>query len=341
MTLKHRELVLFFRSLSTFMQSGIPLLRSLECLAQQGESANLRQSCHQLAGELLKGNSLSAAIGRQQLCPEFAVQLLRCAERSGQLAAVLERLALHYVEQYRRRARLRAALTYPLIMLVVSLAMAVLIPTLVLKDLLRSFESQGALPWPTLVLVLIGKLASSPWFWLFLVAGVVLLVRAAPGWERWKRPVHTVLAYAPGSRNFYRCHLHIQFLTSLALQLRAGLPLLGSLREALDSSGSPLLDDSRAQVLTAVMDGMPLSQALLKEPLLGESLSRFLEAGEETGRLDAVLEWMSRMTADKLEYLQDGLMSLLEPFILLVMGIVAGVVTVGTLLPTFQILDQL
>ena len=194
---------------------------------------------------------------------------------------------------------------------------------------------------PTLVLVLIGKLASSPWFWLFLVAGVVLLVRAAPGWERWKRPVHTVLAYAPGSRNFYRCHLHIQFLTSLALQLRAGLPLLGSLREALDSSGSPLLDDSRAQVLTAVMDGMPLSQALLKEPLLGESLSRFLEAGEETGRLDAVLEWMARMTADKLEYLQDGLMSLLEPFILLVMGIVAGVVTVGTLLPTFQILDQL
>jgi len=341
MTLKPRELVLLFRSLSTFMQSGIPLLRSLECLAQQGETENLRQASHQLADELLKGSALSAAFTRHQLCPEFAVQLLRCAERSGQLAAIMERLAGHYLEQYTRRARLRAALTYPLIMLVVSLAMAVLIPTLVLKDLLRSFESQGALPWPTALLVLIGRLASSPWFWLGLLVATVLLVRAAPGWERWKRPAHTFLAHAPGLGNFYRCHVHIQFLTCLAIQLRAGLPLLGALREAIDSPGSPLLDDSRALVLTAVMDGLPLSQALLKEPLLGDSLSRYLEAGEETGRLDVVLEWMARMTQDKLEYLQDGLMSLLEPFILLVMGIVAGVVTTGTLLPTFQVLDQL
>jgi type II secretory pathway component PulF len=336
-----KEQVFLFRSLSTFMQSGIPLLRSLECLAQQGESAAVRQASDHLAGELLIGSSLSAALAKHEVCADFAVQLLRCAERSGQLAAIMERLALHYVEQYARRARLRAALTYPLIMLVASLAMAILVPTVLLKDLLHSFESDGNLPWPTWVLVVTGELASSAWFWLLLAGALGLLARSQSFWERWKLPLHTLLAHLPGASSFYRGHLQIQFVTCLALQLRAGLPLLSSLRQAIDSTGSPLLDASRAQILTAVMDGTPLSEALLLEPLLSENLSILLEAGEEIGRVGSVLEWTASLTRARLEYLQDNLITLLEPLILLIMGIVVGVVTTGTLLPTFKVLDQL
>ena len=334
------EQISFFRSLATFMKAGIPLLRSLECLERQGESAPLREACGQLARELMSGQSFSSACARAEVAPEFAYQLLRCAEISGQLVAVLERLAQYYSDWHARQARLKVTLTYPMMLAGVCQVMAVVVPTVVLKDLLHSFQMEGNLPWPTALLLWSGQISSSPWFWLILVLLGVVLWRS-PWPARWRLPLHQLLASVPGVRNLYLAHLQIRFLTCLSLQLRVGVPLLAALRLSLEATGSPLLEDARARIVTAVMDGEPLSQALLQEPLLGDSLSRLLEAGEEIGQVARVLEWMAEMTRDKLDYLQDMLLSLLEPMILMVMGVVVGVITCGTLMPTLKVLDKL
>jgi len=329
--------VSFFRTMATFLQSGIPLLHGLNSLAEQGEGP-LRDYCRQLHKALLRGNPFSESCRKLGGFSPIVLHMLLCAERSGQLAEVLATLAQFLEDSHSRRQHLIQAMVYPMVVLSACLALAVVLPTFVLRDQLQAYVAQGPLPLPTQLLVWVGDAARSPFPWVALLLGILALpslLRRITARE-WGF-LHRLLLNNPVTRRLYCARQEVTLATTLQMQLRAGVPLLEALQGSLEACDSPLIEV--AAVLEKARQGQTLAQTMRGLPGLGRSFCPLLVAGEETGHAVQTLEWISRSAKLEYDLALDTALRLVEPVMMVLMGLVVGVVTLGTLLPSLRLLE--
>jgi type II secretory pathway component PulF len=316
-----------FRILGIFVQSGIPLLHGLNGLAVQGETPRIRALASRVHEHLLRGNRLSESLARFARFDPLAIPLLRAAESSGRLNHVFKMLATHLEEKRDRINKVRTALVYPAFVLGAGVTMALTVPPLVLRDQLRSYGTKG-LPLPTRLLLFM----SSPWFWIVLALAAAALWRASkiPGWQR----------KVPGARRIYSAGVEVSLATSLALQLEAGVGLLTAVETAIQTCQLPTGPQLTPRVLEALKDGKPLSVALRSVDSLRRPFLYVLAAGEEVGKLVETLKWNSRLA--KIEYDQslDAAVRLMEPVVMMVLGVIVAIIALGSLLPTMRLLQQ-
>lgn len=331
-----------FRCLATFLQSGIPLLHALHALAGQGESPPLRNLCTQLHASLLKGHPLSQAFSQSGRFSPGVLGLLACAEHSGQLTAVLASLSEQLDDSHRRRQRLSQAMIYPCFVLLASALLSILLPAFVLRDHLLGYAQRGPLPWPTQVLVLIGSTARSPWTWAALLLTAALLWRLGnkiPS-RRVHRAWHLLLLRNPLTRRFYEAQMEVNLATTLHLQLQAGLPLLRALKGSLSACQSPLVDEQLTRLLSYASQGDNLASVLERTPGVGRSFCVMVAAGEECGHVSRALAWVARAARLEFECALETMEKLFEPFVLVILGIIVGFVSVACLLPTLSLLNS-
>ena len=336
--------VSFFRSLATFLQAGIPLLHGLYSLGEQGETARLKAFCSELHRLLLRGNALSAGCQKLGGFSPMVQHMLLCAEKSGQLVTVLSHLAEYLEESHARRQRLAQAMVYPAIVLLVCLGMAIVLPTYVLRDQLRSYAAMGPLPWPTQVLVWVGDVASSPWSWAAAVAGAFLLPLAIKFLTRQPRVqawLHRALLGNPITGRLYRSRQEVTLATALQLQLHAGVSLLDALHSSLHACNSPLIDGKAPELIEMVRQGETLAKVFRATPGLGRPFCQMLQAGEESGHVVSALQWVARSAKLDFDLSLDTALRLVEPLVMVLMGLVVGVITLGSLLPSLTMLDKL
>ena len=336
--------VSFFRSMSTFIQSGIPLLHGLHALGQSGESPLLKKFCDALHRHLLKGNPLSEGCVRLSNFAPMVLHMLKSAETSGQLAEVLNQLALYLEESYSRSGRIRTALVYPVIVLCASLVMAVILPTFVLRDQLKSYSTMAELPLPTKILVMIGDIARFPGTWaatLVLLLILPSLSRKVLGHGTVRRFFHSFLCNFSPTRRAYCAWQEVSLASSLGLQLKSGVNLLAALRTSLAVSGSPLVADVSEKILERVRQGDTLSKSLELAPGVSQPFRQLLTAGEESGHIVSALEWIARAAKLDFDHAVDTSIRLIEPMAMLLMGVIVGVVTLGTLLPSLKMMESI
>ena len=335
--------VTFFRSMATFIQAGIPLLHGIHALAQNGESKVLKDFCDALHRLLLKGNPLSEGARRLSNFSPMVLHMLKSAENSGQLAEVLSQLAIYLEESYARQGRIRTALVYPALVLLASLVMAVVLPTFVLRDQLKSYASMSELPIPTKILLWVGDAARFPGTWvalpvlLFLLPGIL---RKLLGDGRVTRFYHRLFWLMGPTTRSYCAWQEVSLASSLGLQLKSGVNLLEALRTSLLVSGSPLLMDVSEPILEKVRQGEALSKALELAPGISKPFRQLLVAGEESGHIVSALEWIARAAKLDFDHAVDTTIRLIEPMAMLLMGVIVGVVTLGTLLPSMKLLEN-
>ncbi len=336
--------VSFFRSMATFMSAGIPLLHGLHALSVQGESKVMREFSQELYAALLRGQSLSEACQRNSPFRPMVVHMLACAERSGQLSTVLNLLSEYLEETHSRRQRLLQALVYPAFVLLLCVLMAVVLPTFILRDQLQSYAHLGDLPWATKALLLVGNLARSGWTW----AALALLLGGFPlAWKkmmanlRFKQSVLRGLLAFPPTRRITMAWHEVSLATTLALQLKSGVSVLEALHSAIRAVGSPLLEGQADRLVGYLRDGETLSFSLSKAPGVGRPFCQMLRAGEESGHVVTALEWLQRNAKLDFDHALETALSLVEPFVMLFLGVVVGIVTLGSLLPSLKLLEQL
>ncbi len=338
------EQVSFFRSMATFIHSGIPLLHGLHALSQSGESPRLKRFCDVLHRYLLKGNPLSEGCHRHSNFSPMVLHMLKSAESSGQLAEVLQQLSIYLEENYARQSRIRSALVYPALVLCASLVMAVVLPTFVLRDQLKSYTSMTELPLPTKILVAVGDVARFPGTWAVAVVLLFLLprlIRMLLGNGRVQRFYHGFfLRFGPTSRA-YCAWQEVSLASSLGLQLKAGVHLLQALSTSLAVSGSPLLAMASPAILDKVRQGETLTRSLAQAPGISHPFRQLLMAGEESGHIVSSLEWIARSAKLEFDHAIDTSIRLIEPMAMLLMGIIVGVVTLGTLLPSLKMMESM
>jgi type II secretion system protein F len=333
------DVVLFTRQLADLVSAGLPLDRALTVLIRQTQSQGLRERLTRVQEEVRAGKPLSEALGLYpREFPRLYVNMVHAGETAGQLGEVLERLAGYLEREITRRSQVVSALTYPAVLVVVAISAVSFLLTFVVPRLSGVLtEMKTALPLPTVILLGITGILTKYWPYLLIgIAGAVLLAQrtlASPtgraAWDAWKLRLPLLgglLSRIVASR----------FVRSLGTMLTGGVPILESLEISRDAAGNVAAAQSVDRIRESIRQGESLAEAMEGTGFFLPVVVHMTAVGEETGRLPAMLV----RTADSLDFEIDSqirrLVTLIEPLIVVVMGVVVGFIVLSILLPIFE-----
>jgi general secretion pathway protein F len=334
------HLTIFTRQFASLARSHVPLLRALHILRDQARHPRMKSLLHDVAEDVRQGQTLSAALGKFPLSfPLLYVNLVRSGESSGTLDAVLERLAEQLERDEMLRARVRAALTYPCFVAVVGAGTVVFLLTFVMPRLSRILEGLGQrLPLATRALLAVADVCSSAWFWggaAVVVAAALLLWRQAGERGRWL--ADRLLLRLPLAGVLVREVEAARFARTFGLQLAHGIPILQAMDVAVPIVSHRVIREQLLRLPEQVRQGRPLSEALQELPdLASPLLVNTVAVGEEGGRVgEALMEVADYYERDAERQLQT-MATLLEPALIIAVGLVVSFIVMAVLLPIFE-----
>lgn len=334
-------LAMFSRQLATMTDAGTPLLGALRVLEGQRRGRNVRLSTAvgMVRADVENGDPLSVALGRQRdWFDEFYVSMVHAGETAGSLPAVLERLAEATEARSRLRRKIRGAMAYPtavagLIVLAVIAMLTYLIPAF--SDIFRDLG--GTLPLPTRIVMGASK-AVTGYFPVVLLA----LVVGSWGLRRWRRSPSGALRFdhaklrLPVFGRLAKLASLARFARSLAVLVDTGVPVIDSLRIATTTTGNKAVSQALEAVARAVSNGGRLSEAMARHDVFTDVVIQMVSVGEDTGALDEMLTKVADNYELEVNTTVDSLTSLLEPLLIVLMGLVVGGVLFAVYLPMFN-----
>jgi type IV pilus assembly protein PilC len=333
-TLSLKEKAALARQLSALIDAGLPVAKALRVLLNQARKPKLKQELERVLSELEEGVGLSQAFRRWD---HFMVSLLKAAETGGLLSEILNRLARFYEERLRLQTKVITTLTYPLIILFVSLLIFMAMVTLILPQFSDIYERLGGeLPEYTRFWMMLSESLRSPW----MLGGLLVVGLLIYGWhqnqERYLESIERFLVGVPLVGEMVIQFAATRFARTLGTLLRCGVPITQSL-QITRMSLFPV-DSIQSQVA----EGVPFHQALEHYPrLFPPMLTSMIAVGEETGELNVLLLKAADYYDQELEGLLSRLTALIEPAIILLLGGLIGSVVIGMYLPMFQLFNQI
>ena len=334
------DLVMFTRQLATMVDAGIAIVQSLQALADQTANKIMRDTIRDVCVRVEGGESFSEALQKHpKAFNRLYISMVAAGEKGGLLAEILARLATYLENSDRLRKKVKTALMYPSAVTVVAICITTfllvkVIPTF--KDIYSGFGAQ--LPGPTQFMISLSDVVKS--YLLLLIGGAVLLVwgwfyfiKTKSGREFWdsrriKLPVFGVIAHKICLARFTR---------TLASLVRSGVPILEVLQIVSQTVGNVVMEKAIKTAAIDIERGEGISAALGKNPIFPSMVIRMLSAGEQTGNIDSMLERVANFLDEEIEATLSGLMSLIEPMLIVFLGIVIGGMVICMFLPIFNL----
>jgi type IV pilus assembly protein PilC len=340
--IKIKDVSVFSRQFATMISSGLSMLRSLYILAEQTESKPLAAVVNQVRLDVERGASLSAALAKHpKAFNRLYVAMVRAGEAGGVLDSVLQRLATTIEKQVELRRKVKSAMTYPA---VVS-CLVLLLVTAMLLFVIPMFQNifgqlGGKLPVPTQILINVSNVVRKLWFIVFAVEAAAVFafrkwINSENGRKRWdtlklKAPVFGPLAQKTALARFGR---------TLSALVRSGVPILESLDIVAETAGNWVVANAVRDTQQQVKRGEPLSKRLEEHPVFPPMVVQMMTVGEETGALDEMLDKIADFYDEEVEAMVNGLTSLIEPILIVVMGVVIGGMIIALYLPMFNVIN--
>lgn len=336
---KQQEIHVVTRQLATLLGAGIPLVPALDGLIEQVENPTMKKIIAQIKETVNEGNSLTSALGdHPRLFSTIYVNMVRAGEASGSLAVVLERLAEFGENQEAMKARVRAALMYPIFMAVVGSLVLFGLVTFIVPNITKVFdEMEQALPLPTVLLIGASDFFRSFW-WLVLlaIAGSALLfnqvVKTPRGREVYDRLKLRLPLFGPLNLRIASA----RFGRTLGSLLQSGVPLLSSLQIVRNIVNNVLLAEIIDQAAEDIGKGRNLSQSLRQSKYFPPMLVQMISVGEQSGALEKMLGKAAEAYEREVESKVMALTSMIEPIMILAMGGVVSFIVISILLPIFE-----
>jgi len=337
-----KDLVVFSRQLATMIDSGLSILRALSILAEQTESKSLAKIIGDMKVDIEQGLSFSQAVARQpKTFPPLYLAMVRAGEVGGVLDETMTRLAATLEKQLELRAKVKSAMTYPIVVA----AIVVLIVTGMLLFVVPMFEGMykdlgGKLPLPTQILINASQLMLHIW-WLVaivMVGGTVAFRRwiAKPeGRLRWDQFKLRVPIFGP----LMAKSALARFARTLAALIRSGVPIMESLDIVGDTTGNAVISRALVAARERIRLGESVSTALTNDDVFPPMVVQMIAVGEETGALDHLLEKIADFYDAEVQATVDSLTSLIEPALMVFMGVSVGGMVIALYLPMFQLIN--
>ncbi|MBT9581875.1 type II secretion system F family protein [bacterium] len=337
---------IFFRSLGTMFQSGVPLLPALENVAAQVAKPQIKAATLQVTRCLEGGNPLSRALSMHPwLFSPWECRLVQTGEGSGRLSDVLLRLASELEGRLRLRRKVVGSLVTPLCVCSACLVLVVVLPPLLFRGLYQMLADSGTpLPLPTQILMGFSQLLTSPLAWLassLLAACLGLsLMRLSRG-RQWRGAAERALLRLPWLGATYRDLASVQFLRTLQGLLEVGVPLIKSLEMSASVANSSLLMMQIRRATQALEEGETLHESLGRAPFFPPGLVHSLKAGEESGKLTHLLASLGELYSVELDHRINTLSQALEPLMMGALGMIVGFTCLASILPIVKVLESL
>ncbi|OGL87723.1 hypothetical protein A3I42_03375 [Candidatus Uhrbacteria bacterium RIFCSPLOWO2_02_FULL_49_11] len=341
---KPKELVVFFRQLSTMSAANLPIVAALRILIKQTESQKLKTIISEIADEVDGGARLSQAFARHpDVFNNFYVNMVRSGETSGHLDEVLSYLADQREKDYDLMSKIRGAMIYPAFILSALCVVGVIMMVFVVPRLTSILtETGGELPLATKILIGTSGFMTKFW-WLLLifvvgaVAGLRFSLKQRPvrrwwDWMKIKLPVFGKL--------FQRIYI-IRFTRSMNTLLKGGVPLPHALEITAEVVGSAVYRDLILRTVKQVQDGNPIAVEFVNSPEVPVMVSHMLSVGETTGQLEQILDRLTQFYAREVDNLVSNLVSLVEPLIMILMGLAVGVMVAAIIMPMYNLASSL
>jgi general secretion pathway protein F len=333
------EAAMLTRQLATLLGAGFPLVPALDTLLSQGRSHTFNRILAQVKDSVVAGSSFAAALARYPgTFSTLFINMVRAGETSGTLEIVLDRLAEIGEKQEELKNRIRSAMTYPLLMLAVGLLVLFFLLTYIVPSITAIFSDMNqVLPAPTRFLIRLSALVQSGWWLLLLVvAGLVVLVRMLGKTAKGRFLIDRSLMRLPAVGALVRKMAVARFSRTLGSLLENGVVLLAALEIVKNVVGNVLLADAVAAAAREVGKGQGLGHALAGSRVFPDLPIQMISVGEQSGQLEAMLYKVADVYENEVQATILRMTSLLEPVMILLMGIVVGFIVLAICLPIFE-----
>ena len=334
-----RLVYVFTRQLAGLLKSGVPLLQALEVLGRQTRDASFSSIIHDIIMNLRNGRQLSLCLkDHPQAFPDIYVALVRAGEESGRLKELLLSLSVYHRKQEEISSKVRGALTYPAFMLVVGVATVFFILSFVMPKISVLFVGMGTdLPWPTRVVMGLSHALRLVWPVFFVLAFIgVLSVRFLSQAVGFQRRVRGFITSLPLIKGFAVKTDMERFSRTLGLLLESGIPILKALEIAVPTLDHQPLRQELALCQERVTGGASFGECLRESSYVPDIVAQLIAVGEESGELPGALRDIADTYEQEISETTKAATTLLEPLLILVVGLVVGFIVFAMLMPVFQ-----
>jgi type IV pilus assembly protein PilC len=338
---KQKDIAIFTRQLATMMRAGVPLLQSFDIVARGATNPRLTRLLNDIRQDVETGTSLSSAFRKHPMYFDaLYCNLVEAGETGGILEALLDRLAVYQEKTVAIKNKIKSALTYPVAVMVVAFIVVAVIMIFVVPAFEDVFKSFGAdLPAPTLMIIAMSKFFVSYWWAIFgsIGGGIYFFLqtwkRSVPMQKRMDRlllkvPVFGDLMYKSAVARWTR---------TLSTMFAAGVPLVEALDSVGGASGNAVFAEATEQIQRDVSTGAALTTSMQTTGIFPTMVLQMSSIGEESGSLDHMLAKAAEFYEDEVDEAVKALSSLMEPFIIVILGGLIGGIVVSMYLPIFKL----
>ena len=333
----------FTRELSTMLNSGLPLSRAMQISYEQVENPNFKKILMEIAKDIDSGTSLAGALSRYpNVFDTPYVSLIKAGESSGKLDTIMQRIAAEYEAIRDLESRLRAALIYPVIVLIVMFLVILVLVVYVVPKLTEIFTSLNQqLPWHTQLLVNTSNLLINYWYifiGLFIIG--VILLRSFYMTDAGKITIYKILISIPALGKVIKQADISNYLKTLALLVSSGVSITEALQNSAKVTNNPFLTKASLEASSYVEKGNALSDYFRSNKFFDPIIPSMVKIGEETGKIDEMLNRVADNYANDSSYAIKGLSSALEPVILVILGVSVGGIVLSVITPIYSLVGS-
>jgi len=340
-SIKQKDIAVFTRQLATMMKAGVPLIQSFDIVARGSSNPKMTRLLTDIRSDVETGTSLSASFRKHPLYFDaLYCNLVEAGEAGGILEALLDRLAIYQEKTMALKNKIKSALIYPVAVLVVAFVVLAIIMIFVIPAFKDVFSSFGAnLPAPTLFVIGLSEVFVKYWYLIFGVIG-------GGGYfffESWKRSVRMqkamdrLLLRVPVFGDLVNKSCIARWTRTLSTMFAAGVPLVEALDSVGGASGNAVFQEATEQIQKDVSTGSALTTSMQTTGVFPTMVIQMCAIGEESGALDQMLGKAAEFYEDEVDEAVKGLSSLMEPFIIVILGTLIGGIVVSMYLPIFKL----
>ncbi len=338
---KTKSLVLFARQFATLIDAAVPMVHSLEICQDLTEDRVLRKAVGQIIVDVQAGKSLADSMREQpQAFTDIFVNMVEAGEQGGVLDSILNRLATYLEKSQALVAKVKTAMVYPAVILFVAIAALGVMLGFVVPTFVKMFESSNmTLPYPTQVLVNMSEFLQAYWMYLLIgtFAGLVFL-KHTYGTKAGHLAIDKLLLRIPVLGDLLRKTAIARFAQSMSSLLASGANLIDAIIASAATAGNVVIEKSILKTRHAIEAGQGISRPLAESGVMPRLVSRMVEVGEQTGRLDDMFGKVAIFYEGEVDTAVDRLMKALEPALIVVVGFILGGIVVALYMPIFEAL---
>ena len=340
-SIKEKEIALFTRQLATMTRAGVPLLQSFDIAARSTGNNRLSRLLLEVKGDIESGNSLAASFKRHPMhFDELYCNLVGAGELAGILDAILDRLAVYKEKTLALKGKIKAAMFYPITVIIVAVIVVAIIMWFVIPSFKQVFSSFGAdLPWLTNVIVAISDWFVQFWYVVAIIPIIAFMI-IAYCWKRFPRFKHVIDRMSlkiPVLGQILEKAAVARWTRTLATMFAAGVPLVDALTAVGGASGNQVFHEATKRIQTNVATGTALTVAMEDTHVFPNMALQMTRIGEETGALDSMLSKVADFYEREVDDAVTALASLIEPIMIVFLGVVIGTIVVAMYLPIFKL----